>query len=200
MSDEPKTISTNEQTSPAERKTAPIWIFALALILLFGGGVYFDQYSGWFNPQVYSPYENTDQLEAWQPKSGEAAVMAHGKQLYESVCGTCHNADGSGKPGQAPPLAGSEWVNAKSPNDVISIPLDGLSGEIHVKGETWNASMAAMGAGLSDSDLAAVISYVRTSWGNKGKPVMPDDVKAIRAKVAGKPPINGEQGLKALEK
>ena len=147
---------------------------------------------------VYSPYENAGQLEAWQPKSGAAAMMAHGKQLYEQVCGTCHSPDGAGKPGQAPTLAGSEWVNEKNPKRIIAIPLEGLAGEIHVSGQTWNASMAAMGAGLSDSDLASVLTYIRSSWGNKGDAVTADDVKAVRAAVAGHPPINGETQLKSF--
>jgi len=199
MSDEPKNISMEQQTQPGESRTVPMWFFALALTLLFAGGVYFDQFSGWFNAQVYSPYENADQLEAWQPKSGAAAMAAHGKQVYEQICGTCHNADGSGKPGQAPPLAGSEWVNAKNSKGVITIALDGLTGEVHVKGQTWNASMAAMGAGLSDSDLAAVVTYIRTSWGNKGDAITVDDVKTVRAAVVGHPPINGEAGLNAIK-
>ncbi len=58
--------------------------------------------------------------------------------------------------------------------------------------------MAAMGAGLSDADLAAVLTYVRSSWGNSAGAVAADDVKAVRAAVAGKPAINGEQQLKAI--
>ena len=188
----------DQQTHSGERNTVPMWIFALTLVLLFVGGVYFDRHSGWFNAQVYSPYENAGQLEAWQPKSGAAAMMAHGKQLYEQVCGTCHSPDGAGKPGQAPTLAGSEWVNEKNPKRIIAIPLEGLAGEIHVSGQTWNASMAAMGAGLSDSDLASVLTYIRSSWGNKGDAVTADDVKAVRAAVAGHPPINGETQLKSF--
>lgn len=198
MSDEPKNISMDQQTQSAQR-VVPMWFFVLILVLLFIGGVYFDRHSGWFNAQVYSPYQNAGQLETWQPKSGAAAMMARGKQLYDLNCGTCHSPDGVGKPGQAPPLAGSEWVNAKNPKGFIAIPLQGLTGEIHVNGQTWNSSMAAMGAGLSDADLAAVISYIRTSWGNKGETVTADDVKAVRAAAAGKPMISGEAALKALE-
>ncbi|HEU5396607.1 MAG TPA: cytochrome c [Verrucomicrobiae bacterium] len=198
MSDDPKNISMTQQSKAGESRTVPIWILALTLVLLFLGGVYFDRHSGWFDSQVYAPYQNLEEVDLYQPKSGEAAMLAHGKQLYEQVCGTCHSPDGAGKPGQAPPLAGSEWVNAKGPDRVITIPLEGLSGEVHVKGETWNASMAAMGIGLSDPDLAAVLTYIRTSWGNKGEAVTADDVKAIRAKVAGHPPVNGETQLKAI--
>ena len=82
-----------------------------------------------------------------------------------------------GKPGQAPPLAGSEWVNAKGVNRLAHIPLAGLNGPLKVEGKEWNLNMAAMGAALSDADLAAVLTYIRTSWGNKAGEVTADDVK-----------------------
>jgi mono/diheme cytochrome c family protein len=59
--------------------------------------------------------------------------------------------------------------------------------------------MAPMGAALSDSDLAAVLTYIRGSWGNKASPVTPDDVKAMRSAIAGHPAINGETGLNAIK-
>lgn len=179
--------------------TAPVWIFALTLLLLFGAGVYFDRHSGWFDAQVYAPYQSSDELEAYQPKSGEAAVLMEGKQKYGMICAACHGDDGLGKPGQAPPLAGSEWVTAASFKRVEEIPQLGLSGEIHVKGEAWNLQMAPMGAALSDSDLAAVLTYIRKTWGNNASDVSDTDIKAMRALVAGHPPISGEAGLNAIK-
>jgi mono/diheme cytochrome c family protein len=179
--------------------TVPVWIFALLLLLLYIGGVYFDRYSGWFDAQVYAPYQTSDQLEAYQPKSGAAAMMAEGQRTYGMICAACHGDGGQGKPGQAPPLVGSEWVNASSFKRVAEIPQVGLGGEVHVEGQDWNLQMAPMGAALSDSDYAAVLTYIRGSWGNKGGPVSEDDVKAIRAAIAGHPPISGEAGLKAIK-
>jgi len=180
------------------RSTVPMWIIVLTLVLLFLAMVYFDQHSGWFNSQVYVPYSSADQLEAYQPKSGEAAVLAAGKARYDQVCGLCHGLDGMGKPNQAPPLAGSEWVDTKGIQRVASIPLEGVSGPLGVKGQTWNLSMPAMGAAMSDADLAGVLTYIRNSWGNKDGPVTDDDVKAIRAKIGAHPqPLTGET-LKAM--
>lgn len=93
--------------------------------------------------------------------------------------------DGLGKPGQAPPLAASEWVIAAGHNRLAHIPLMGLTGPIQVAGKDWNMSMAAMGAALSDSDLAAVLTYIRSAWGNKASTVTADDIKAIRASMGG---------------
>lgn len=184
-----------EQKSP----TAPVWIFALMLLLLFVGGVYFDRNSGWFDSQVYSPYGSSDDLELYQPKSGLASKLEEGKRVYSVTCAPCHGDDGMGKPGQFPPLAGSEWVNATSYKRLEEIPQLGLSGSVHVEGQEWNSSMAAMGAGLSDADLAAVLTYIRSSWGNKGNEVDDSDIKTMRAALAGHPAIAGEAGLNAIK-
>ena len=167
MSDELK--SSESQAPEAEpavsRSTMPIWIIVLTLLLLFLGAVYFDHHSGWFDKQVYAPYTSADELASYQPKSGEASTLARGKTVYGTYCGLCHGSDGLGKPGQAPPLAGSEWV-VKDITSLAHIPLTGLNGLIQVKGRDWNLSMAAMGASLSDADLAAVLTYIRGSSGN----------------------------------
>jgi mono/diheme cytochrome c family protein len=177
----------------ATRSAVPMWIVVVALLLLFLGGVYFDHHSGWFNARVYSPYVSAEELELYQPKSGAAAAAAQGKKVYETVCGICHNPDGMGKPNQAPPLAGSEWVTTAGFHRLAQIPLLGLSGNIQVAGKDWNLNMAPMGAALSDADLAAVLTYIRTSWGNKAGAVTADDVKAIRAVVGGHPAISAAQ-------
>ena len=194
--------SSTPQSSDAEpavsRSTVPIWIIVLTLVLLFLGMVYFDHHGGWFDSQVYGPYASSEELELYQPKSGEAAILARGKARYDQVCGLCHGVDGLGKPGQAPPLAGSEWVNSKGIERVVFVPLEGIGGALAVKGQTWNLSMPAMGAAMSDADLSDVLTYIRSSWGNKQGPVTADDVKAIRAKLGTHPqPLTGET-LKAL--
>jgi len=200
MSDESKSCSCQspEGEPSAVRSTMPMWIIVITLVLVFLGAVYFDRYGGWFDRQVYGPYTSAYQLEEYQPKSGAAAAAAQGKRVYESVCGVCHGPDGLGKPGQAPPLAGSEWVNTKGFDRLAHIPLTGLNGPMQVEGKDWSLSMAPMGAALSDADLAAVLTYIRNSWGNKAGEVTTDDVKAVRAALGARPqPINGGQ-LKAM--
>jgi len=200
MSDELK--SSTPQTPGVEpsvsRSTVPVWIIVLMLLLLFLGMVYFDHHGGWFDSQVYGPYASAEELELYQPKSGAAAVLALGKQKYEQNCGICHGVDGMGKPGQAPALAGSELVNAKGFHRLTMIPLAGLNGPLQVDGKAWNMAMAPMGAALSDADLAAVLTYIRNSWGNQAGAVTADDVKPIRASMGARPqPLSGEQ-LKAM--
>jgi len=198
MSDENKSCSNAEPT--VTRSPAPMWIIVVTLGLLFVGGLYLDSHGGWFDAKVYAPYTSAEQLDSFQPKSGEAAVAAQGKRVYGAVCGICHGVDGMGKPGQAPPLAGSEWVTAKGDNRLIHIPLQGLTSTLMVEGKEWNLNMAAMGVVLSDSDLAAVLTYIRTSWGNKAGEVTPDEVKKVRAAIGGNPqPMSAEQMMKMPE-
>ena len=177
----------------ATNSPVPTAIVVLTLTLLFLGGVYFDHHSGWFNAKVYTPYVSVEQLDLYQPKSGAAAAAAQGKKVYETVCGICHGNDGMGKPAMSPPLAGSEWVISAGFHRLAQIPLEGLNGNLQVEGKDWNLNMAPMGAALSDADLGAVLTYIRSSWGNKAGPVSADDVKAIRATVAGHPAISAAQ-------
>ena len=201
MSDENKSDSVPSTGEPvATHSTAPMWIIVTTLILLFIGGIYFDRHSGWFDAKVYAPYVSAETLDAYQPKSGEQALLARGKKNYEAVCGTCHGPDGLGKPGQAPPLAGSEWVIGKGVNRLVHIPLMGLAGAIKVEGKDWNLNMAAMGAALPDDDLAAVLTYIRNSWGNKASALEADDIKKIRATIGvGASPATSEVLMKLPE-
>jgi mono/diheme cytochrome c family protein len=93
-----------------------------------------------------------------------------------------------GKPNQAPPLVGSEWVQG-SPNRLIRIPLYGLSGPVTVKGQqmSFPAPMPPIGAALPPDDLAAILSYVRQAWGNKAPTITPEQVKAVSAQVGNRP-------------
>ena len=180
------------------RSVAPMWIIVVTLALLFFGGLYLDSHGGWGEKKLYTPFTSTEQLEAFQPKSGAAAALSRGKASYDAVCGICHGADGLGKPGQAPALAGSEWVTAKNFNRLAHIPLAGLNGPIKVGGKDWNLAMAAMGAALPDENLAAVLTYIRSSWGNKAGEVTAADIQKIRAEMGRSPqPLSGEQ-LQAL--
>jgi mono/diheme cytochrome c family protein len=201
MSEENKSSCNLPDGEPTvTRSAAPMWIIVVTLTLLFFGGLYLDSHGGWFNSKVYAPYNSAERLEAFQPQMGAGAVAAQGKRVYEAVCGICHGPDGSGKPGQAPPLAGSEWVTTKGDNRLVHIPLEGLNGTLTVKGKDWSLNMAAMGAALSDADLAAVLTYMRTSWGNKAGEVTPDEVKKIRDAIGGHPqPMTGEQLMKMPE-
>ena len=95
-------------------------------------------------------------------------LKANGQKVYAANCQACHGPEGKGTPPAFPPLAGDKVVNGPK-GAQIAVELKGKPG----------TAMASF-AHLSDSDLASVITYTRTSWGNKGGEVMPAEVKAAR--------------------
>ncbi|YCM43687.1 c-type cytochrome [Verrucomicrobiaceae bacterium 227] len=106
-----------------------------------------------------------------------------GKALYETFCSACHGVDGVGPEGNPnPPLAKSEWLLG-SPDRAISAVMVGLKGPIEVTGKAYNLEMPPQGAIFKDEQLAAILSYVRQAWGNKGKAVQAAEVARIRAKL-----------------
>ncbi|MEM9237487.1 MAG: PA14 domain-containing protein [Verrucomicrobiota bacterium] len=103
-----------------------------------------------------------------------------GGQLYNTYCSACHAPDGKGAVGgQFPPLAGSAWVAGKA-DRAIKVVLHGLEGPVDVLGKQYNLVMPPQGAALPDDHIAAILTYIRSSWGNNAGNVIPGQVKAIR--------------------
>ncbi|MEN3026556.1 MAG: cytochrome c [Chlorobiota bacterium] len=105
-----------------------------------------------------------------------AEVVQRGKQIYDSYCKTCHQANGQGIAGVYPPLAKSDYLNDK--RKTIHSVVFGLSGPIVVNGKQYNGVMPA--APYNDQDIAAVLTYVYNSFGNPGGIVTPEEVAAVR--------------------
>jgi mono/diheme cytochrome c family protein len=116
------------------------------------------------------------------PPVAEAPAAASGEQLYQR-CVTCHMANGEGTPGVFPPLAGSEYATAANVEVPIRVLMHGLSGPVTVKGTEYNGVMPQYGTGIemTNEEVAAVLTYVRSSWGNSAGPVTPEDVARVRA-------------------
>ena len=120
------------------------------------------------------------------PKTSATAAkeqLPDGKSVYATTCAACHQATGEGVSGVFPPLAGSEWVSADEAK-VVRILLHGVTGPIEVAGETFNGMMPPWGSTMKDADIAAVLTYVRGAWGNKGTPISAVIVAKIRAATA----------------
>lgn len=125
--------------------------------------------------------------------TGSAAAVAQttgpvsGEQIYQR-CVTCHQANGEGTPGVYPPLAGSEYVTAANPAVPIRIVMHGAQGPITVKGTEFNGVMPQGGLGvmMTDEEIAAVVTYIRSSWGNNASAVTPQQVAAERTATAGR--------------
>ena len=104
---------------------------------------------------------------------------ARGAQLYTSTCAACHQANGTGLPGAFPPLVKNAAVLDADPTKQIRTILHGLSGET-IDGVAYPSPMPPFADALSDADVADIANHERTSWGNQGKPVTADQVKAQR--------------------
>lgn len=112
------------------------------------------------------------------------AFYNRGKEVFlkEGSCSTCHQPDGKGLKNIYPPLAKSEWIIG-NPERLAKLTLHGLMGPIKVNGVDYpgQVPMTAVGQMFPDDDVAAVLTYVRHSFGNEASPITPDFIKSIRA-------------------
>jgi mono/diheme cytochrome c family protein len=164
------------------RSSVPVLLIALLVGLIYWGNMYIVEFGGELDARVHAPYVNWKQLEGLKPQDETARLVAQGARIYGQYCGSCHMGDGNGNASSGfPPLAGSEWVLAKDPSRIIRIVLNGVGGPITVKGKEYGQTqMLPWRDALKDEEIAAVLTYVRNSWGNKAPPVDPAMVKAIR--------------------
>ena len=107
-----------------------------------------------------------------------AVATVDGKQLYGAKCAACHQGTGLGVAGVFPPLAGAEWVVGDE-KTLANILLHGINGEMVVKGNKYNGAMPAWKS-LSDDELAAVLTYIRSDWGNAAPPIAAATIKNQR--------------------
>lgn len=110
--------------------------------------------------------------------AANGASANDGAKIYQTNCSSCHQATGMGVEGTFPPLAGNPVVGGPA-TKVIHIVKYGLNGKLEVKGHSYNGMMPPWGQQLSDADIAAVITYVRSAWGNKAGPVTTAQVTAV---------------------
>lgn len=115
------------------------------------------------------------------------AVPASAGEVAYTRCAVCHTPTGEGMPGVYPPLAGSAWVTGPAARP-IAVVLHGVQGPIAVKGATYNSAMMPYGTGvpMSDAEVAAVVSHIRSSWGNAAGAVTEAEVARVRKATAGR--------------
>ncbi len=128
--------------------------------------------------------------------AADAETLKRGAAVYARTCLACHQPTGKGLPPVFPSIAGTPIV-VGNPELPIKFILQGLMGPITVDGITFNSMMPPVG-GVSDQDIADVLTYVRQSFGNRGTIVTPAQVKAVRDATAGRtaPWNTAELGLK----
>ena len=118
-------------------------------------------------------------------KGTELELYTLGREIFakEGYCITCHQPDGRGLAASGfPPLAGTKWVLGND-DRLIKLTLKGLMGPIEVVGKTYpgQVPMTPFGGLLKDNEIAAVLTYVRNSFGNQAPAILPDQVKKVRA-------------------
>lgn len=109
-------------------------------------------------------------------------VNEDGQEIYMTRCLSCHMSNGEGVQGVFPPLANSEHVNGDK-GVLVRMILHGLRGEIVVNDVTYNGMMPPWGGFLNDQQVADVITYIRSNFGNDADAVTAEEVAIIRAAV-----------------
>jgi glucose/arabinose dehydrogenase/mono/diheme cytochrome c family protein len=123
---------------------------------------------------IRTPDEKKDNLFEHSPATSA---------VYSTYCSACHQNNGKGDGNRFPPLMQSEWVNYNKPR-LIKVVLNGLSGPVQVKGVSYNEVMPAHGSFLSDSQVAEVLTYVKSNFINLPEIVTPAEVNAVRKMLA----------------
>lgn len=157
-----------EEGNYAVPRIIKIWI---AILIVWGVGYY-----AW---QIGKPLQGGDSRTPVQVVAATQTI--DGAALFQVNCSACHQATGLGIPGAFPPLASSEWLLAD-----LAIPVaivhDGLQGLISVHGNDFQGMMPAFGGTLSNEEIAAVLTFGRSQWGNEASAVTPADVEKHVAK------------------
>ncbi|HEX6259625.1 MAG TPA: PQQ-dependent sugar dehydrogenase [Woeseiaceae bacterium] len=108
-----------------------------------------------------------------------AASRGPGADLYNRYCASCHQVQGGGVPGQFPPLEGSAWVQGDK-GRLIRTVLHGMQGPYFVAGEQYDEIMPGH-AFLSDEDIGALLTFVRSEFANSADPVHESEVVLVRS-------------------
>jgi mono/diheme cytochrome c family protein len=176
-----------EQEEPKDGLEAtPFWLLVVIAAILLWGGYYLGEHTGDFRG---------DDLDQGLPTADlpvkELTPLEYGRRQYNGNCAACHGAEGTGqgKADGCPPLAGSEWVvgtGAGAQSRLARIVLHGLTGPVVVKGQPYSGGQMPNWSGgkLGDSaatyrKLAAILTYVRSSWGNAAGEITPEFLEAV---------------------
>jgi mono/diheme cytochrome c family protein len=128
-------------------------------------------------PQQAPPPEEA--VESVLPER-KKEVLAVGAKLYKDHCAACHRADGQGVAGVYPALAGSPAVLQAGGGNAVHLVLSGGFAP-STAGNPRPYGMPPFGQALNDTDVAAVVSYIRNAWGNAGNLVSQADVNKSRS-------------------
>lgn len=187
MSEPPLGPQSRERDEPDELKSpVPRPLAIVAIVLLAWGCWYYFQNTGY-------PVAAGDRRT---PIFAVEAASVDGSVVYAGNCSACHQANGLGLSGVFPPLVASDWV-LEDQARLVQILLHGINGELVVNGVTYNGVMPAFPQ-LSDPELAAVLTYIRSSWGNDAPPIGAEAVAEGRTRFPDRGPWQGGAELDSV--
>jgi len=132
---------------------------------------------------VYLKDQPAPSGESPKPVSGEDRMMRAGEAIYLDNCAACHTSAGTGIAQLFPALKGSPSVQSADPASLIRVVLRGAQ-SVATDPAPTGASMPALGWKLSDAEVAAVLTYIRNSWGNAASPILASDVASARQQLS----------------
>jgi mono/diheme cytochrome c family protein len=174
----------------------PTWLSIVCAVALCWAGAYIGVFNGGFSGKVYNEYESSPSVFFPLPgnaiagggaAAAELTPLQLGEKVFKDTCMVCHQVTGLGQAGTIPPLAGSEFVDGAEYNEkrVVAIVLKGLKGPITVKGANFNNAMLPQEQVLTPKKIAAVLTYVKQAWGNKGGEIAEAQVTAAKKEFSG---------------
>ncbi len=168
-----------EKEDPDEGIRPLPWFFVMSLGALAMWGAFYIYSTPSGDESAFGDQRTVSSLRpAPAAIASEAIKAVDGKQIYIAKCVACHQATGLGLTGVFPPLAAAEWVLGDE-KILINILLHGIKGPLEVKGVTYNGVMPAWKS-LSDEELAGLLTYIRSDWGNTASEIKPEMVKTQR--------------------
>ena len=181
MSTDPKKPSSaqrdREKEDPNESNRPLPWFLVMSLGAMAMWGAFYIVSTPSGDDSSFGDQRTVASLRPLVVTAG-AAPAVDGKQLFGAKCAACHQGSGLGVAGVFPPVAASEWVVGDE-KILTNILLHGVNGEMIVKGNTYKGAMPAWNT-LSDDELAAVLTYIRSDWGNAAPPIKAETIKSQR--------------------
>ena len=171
LQDETPAVGREKRLLENGMEPVSLWLILISAVVVLVGGAVMGQGGAFF---AYQELTKDGYMRAPSYVKEEVALLPgpaldlyrkEGAKIY-SKCSSCHQPTGAGQ-GDYPPLAGSSWVTGNT--ELLSqIVLHGLTGPVEVSGKTYNPSggMPSMAAGLGKKELATLLTFIRSEWGN----------------------------------
>jgi len=202
MEREPTTVTHPKAGEPESgRAPAPSWFWVLMVVAVAWAAFYVAFNSGGFQAGVFNP-----QQVSWVGGSGVAVAPPDpreiGRRVFTKNCVVCHQSSGEGVAGQFPSLVGSPWVLSSEwhgENHLVRILINGLQGPVEVKGVNYNGAMPTWKQ-LGADQIAAVLTYIRSEWGNAAPPISAEYVASLMEQVGNRTEPWSQKELQAIPK